>query len=126
MSGITAQKLMAQAVKRHPLKDGRRWAIRQVTETQAGSALNQPEYSTVDIPVEPMVQLVDEREAEYIGHNVMAGDLKLHLPGSLEISLETVLVCDGVEVDIRKVDALYHGGLVELYRVYVHRKQEGA
>ena len=126
MSGITAQKLMAQAVKRHPLKDGRSWAIRQVTETTSGSALSQPEFTTVDIPIEPMVQLVDEREAEYIGHNVMTGDLKLHLPGTPGISLETVLVCDSMEVDIRKVDALYHGGLVELYRVYVHRKQEGA
>jgi hypothetical protein len=125
VSGITAQKLMAQAVRRHPLKDGRSWAIRQVTQTSDGDALSQPEYTTVDIPIEPMVQLVDEREAEYIGHNVLAGDLKLHLPGTPAITLETVMVCNGIEVDVRKVDCIYHGGLVELHRVYVHRRSEG-
>ena len=81
-------------------------------------------FEVVDTVISPIEEEVGEREALFVGHNIMAGDLKLKLPGTLDINEQTELVCDGQAVDIKKLDRFYQRGVVQEYRLYVTRRRE--
>jgi len=124
MSGDLAQKVLARSIRHHPRKDGRAWAIRTVTATVAATLLKQAQNSYVDTPISPIVEVITEREAEYIGLNLRAGDLRLTVEGGFDITPETVLICDGETVDILKSDPVWHGGEIQQHKLYVHRRPE--
>lgn len=123
MNGRTAQRIRERTFDMHPQKSSRVWQIRTQTVLAPGTALTQPSYTDTYSTINPVEEEVGEREAEYIGSNVLAGDVKLRLPGSLAITEKTVLTCDGLVVDIKKLDRWYHGGEVQEYRLYVAMKR---
>lgn len=125
MHGLLAQGMLARSIREHPRKDGRSWAIRVVTLTNPGDLISQPQYSYADTAFDPIVEVITEEEAPYLGvANIRAGDLRLTIEGQLTITTETKLVCDGQEVDVLKSDPVWHGGLVQQHKVYVHRRPE--
>jgi len=77
-----------------------------------------------DTQIFPVVETLNEFEAAHIGHNLMAGDLRLILNGMLTINDETMLLCDGVRVDIRRTVPYYNQGTITVYKVYVKRAAE--
>lgn len=120
-----AQSLVARSMAAHPQKSGRVWELITTTgAVTAATVTTQGKTSISRTVIHPMEEEVGEREAEYIGHNVLAGDLKLKLPGTLELSEQSELMCDGQSVDIKRLDRFYHNNQVQQYRLYVALRHE--
>lgn len=125
MSTTLAQALLARSLEHHPQKSGRVWELVTTTGTVTAATVTTQGTTAIERTViHPLEEEVGEREAEYIGHNVLAGDLKLKLPGTLVITEQAELLCDGQAVDIKRLDRFYHNHQVQQYRLYVALRHE--
>jgi len=119
-----AQKVMSQGIAHSTMTDGRVWAIRALVSKAAADGLSQGSATLVDTVFVPVVEEINEYEAEAIGQNLRKGDLKLAIDGALTITNKTKLVCDGASVDVRQTIPHYQQGVVQHYTVYVTRPPE--
>jgi len=124
MTGETAQKFNSRAIARHHLRDSRTWTIRTGVAITPGDAITQPTVTPTYTQFYPLLSVINEYEAENIGQNVLAGDLRLIADGALTINATTKLYCDGKEVDIIRVVPEYINGVVTQYKLYVRRAPE--
>ncbi|MFA5344437.1 MAG: hypothetical protein WC381_10805 [Kiritimatiellia bacterium] len=121
MNGDTAQKVRTNTYRMHPQKSARVWYICVRTLVPATNSYTQPSYIETLTRIYPVEEEVGEREAQYVGGNVLAGDIKLKLDGSITITEQTTLRCDDKVANIKKLDRFFNGGLVQEYRIYVDR-----
>ncbi len=119
-----AQKAVARALAKHSHKDGRTWELLVVTSNSDATSIAQGTSAFTPTVIDPVVQQINEHEAQYIGPNIREGDLRLILPGSLEITTKSVLKANDETVDILRVIPSYQKGVIQEYKVYVRRRPE--
>lgn len=121
---FAAQKALARSLAKHSHKDGRTWELLEVTSDANATAIAQGTSEFTATAIDPVVQLINEREAQYIGANLREGDLRLILPGSLGITTRSILKANNEIVDILRVVPSYQRGVIQEYKVYVRRRPE--
>jgi hypothetical protein len=125
--GTLPQNVIARAIARHPHKDGRLWQLRVPGASSGGSAIAQGQISFTLVDIDPVVQLITEREAGFVGQNIVAGDLRLILNGLTPYTEHSNIVCNGETVDVLRVIPVYNeAGVVQQYKIYVRRRPEGS
>ena len=123
MNGKIAQQVIARTLERHPSRTDETWQLEVAITTDPGDETRQPTSTIQKVDISPVVEFIDAREAAYHGHNLLTGDMKLRLPGDLEINEKSCILCNGDQVNIVQVDAIWNGGIVEQWRVYCRRRR---
>lgn len=119
-----AQKIAARSVKRHNRKDGRTWVLRTTVVATAADTLNQAILTPTDTPFEPVVEYLSEKEAEWHGHGLRSGDIRLTVAGDLNITIDSAILCNAVRCYVHKVDPVYQKGVVQQLKAYVRLGSE--
>ena len=120
-NGETAQKVRANTYARHYQKSARVWQLVTRTLVPAANSYTQPTYSEVVTRIYPVEEEIGEREAQYGPGNLLVGDIKLKIDGSVTINEDTTLLCDSKVANIKHLDRFYNGTIVQEYRIYVDR-----
>jgi len=81
----TARQFMAEALSFHPSKDSRNWFIRNRVAVEGG-------WDYIDISITPKISPLESKEGQLHGQAVELGDMKITLPGSVEIDSGKTLV----------------------------------
>lgn len=120
--GTLARKLMAQALDFTPAKDSRQWFIRDRVRVDGG-------FNYVDTEIFPKVSVLEDKEGRLHGQRVQYGDLKVTVPGDLDIDTTKGLVTIN-EDELEEYwevffayDQTYEGVITER-RLYVRPKSE--
>ncbi len=124
MNPATCQKVLSRSIARHPAKDGRVWILRVNTIQEAATVYSQPTLSHEDTLLNPIVEVMNEFEAEANGLGMRAGDLRLTLPGDVDLHLDSILLCNDKRANIFKIDPDWQGGVIQQQKVYVRRMPE--
>lgn len=125
-----AQILISRSIAASRKKSGDEWCIRVQSTATAETAFTRPSFNTEDIPISPIEEEVGEREAMFAGHNVLTGDIKLRMGAifwhgeQVPIDEKTILLCNGVEADVKKVDRFFNHNVVQEYRLYVSKRHD--